>query len=128
MEFVKSLLGGAGGAAFVAGLFSLVQWFLNRRATKKDRTANKEEQGRAATTKEIDELKSMMERLVIADQTIMYDRIKHLGKSYIAREYVTVEELEDLKKMHSVYHHELTGNGFLDDLMEKVKALELRAS
>ena len=56
--------------------------------------------------------------------------IKHLGKSYIARGYVTLEELEDLTIMHSVYHDEdkLNGNGFLDELMAAVRQLEKRVS
>ena len=36
---------------------------------------------------------------------------------------MTTEELEDLIAMHRVYHETLRGNGFLDALMEKVKAL-----
>jgi hypothetical protein len=72
-----------------------------------------------------------MDVLFLADRTILYDRIKHLGKSYIARGWITVEELEDLKNMHKVYHDpdKLNGNGFLDDLMNAVThTLEIRAT
>lgn len=57
---------------------------------------------------------------------LLYDRIKHLGKSYIERGYITPEELEDLIEMHKVYHDALNGNGFLDAIMKQVKALPIK--
>ena len=59
---------------------------------------------------------------------LLYDRIKHLGKKYIERGYVTAEELEDLTTMHSIYHDPewLNGNGFLDALMNNVSKLPLK--
>ena len=67
--------------------------------------------------------------LFLADRTVLYDRIKFLAKSYIDRGWVTVEELEDLNRMHDVYHDpdKLDGNGFLKDLMKTVNSLEKRA-
>lgn len=128
MNFIKTFLCGAGGAALVAGLFALLQWWLGRRAKKQDdkqatKTATCEARGQ-----EIKELTRMVEVLFLADRTILYDRIKHLGKSYIARKYITVEELEDLERMHGVYHDEdkLNGNGFLKELMDAVRALPKR--
>ena len=58
---------------------------------------------------------------------LLYDRLKHLAKSYIARGWITTEELEDLMQMHKVYH-DLGGNGYLDKLMEQVHRLPVRAS
>ena len=68
--------------------------------------------------------------LFLADRTILYDRIKHLGKSHIADGYITVEDLEDLTTMHEVYHDpdKLNGNGFLDNLMKTVKNLPKRVN
>ena len=37
-----------------------------------------------------------------------------------------MEEYEDLKRMHKVYHDELGGNVFLDAIMEEVNKLEKR--
>ena len=71
-----------------------------------------------------------MDVALLADRTILYIRIKHLAKSYIARGYITVEEKEDLIMMHKVYHDEdkLDGNGFLDEIMYTIRnALEVRA-
>ena len=129
MEFLKTFLGGAGGAALVAGLFALIQWRLNRKAPNEEKAADRKYAQCTARGEDLKELKRMVEVLFVADRTILYDRIKHLGKSYIARGYVTVEELEDLTHMHSVYHDKdkLNGNGFLDELMAAVNRLDKRA-
>jgi hypothetical protein len=114
----------------VGGLFALLQWKLNRKAAQEDRQEAAAGDVCAARGKEIRELKTMMKVLIEADRTILYDRIKHLGKAYIARGYVSVEELEDIDLMHTVYHDKdkLGGNGFLDALMKTVHALEVRAA
>ena len=130
MEVILSIIGGSCGAALVAGVFGLIQWRLNRKAQKEDRADDRQVADCAARGKEIQELSRMMGVLCLADRTILYDRIKHLGKAYIARGWVTVEELEDLNMMHTVYHDKdkLNGNGFLDNLMHTVNhTLEVRA-
>lgn len=130
MEFLKSFLGGAGGAAIVAGLFGVIQWWLGRKAQKEDKATAKQESADAQQKGDMTEINRKLDVLFLADRTILYDRIKHLAKSYIDRGYVTVEELEDLNRMHDVYHDpdKLNGNGFLKELLNTVNtALEVRA-
>lgn len=126
MEVLLELLKSAFGAGIVAGLFGLWQWRLNRKAQKEDKAAEREVVSCAARGREIKQLQDTVNALIVADRTILYDRIKHLAKSYIKRGYITVEEYEDLKRMHKVYHDELDGNGFLDAIMEEVDKLEKR--
>ena len=130
MEFLKTFLGGAGGAAIVAGLFALAQWRLNRKAQKDDKAAAKQESDSAKQAEQMKEINRKLDVLFLADRTLLYDRIKYLAKSYISRGCVTIEELEDLNRMHAVYHDsdKLDGNGFLKELMNTVNtALEIRA-
>lgn len=126
MEVLMELLKSAFGAGIVAGLFGIWQWRLNRKAQKEDKAAEREVTSCAARGKEIKQLQDTVNALIVAERAILYDRIKHLAKSYIKRGYITVEEYEDLKRMHKVYHDELKGNGFLDALMEEVDKLEKR--
>ena len=129
MELMLSIIGGSCGAALVAGVFGLLQWRLTRKAQKEDRSLDKQIADCDARGDQIQKLEKMIDVLILADRTILYDRIKHLGKSYIARGWITVEELEDLKRMHQVYHDEdkLNGNGFLDTLMKTINTqLEIR--
>lgn len=126
MEFILELLKSAFGAALIAGFFGIWQWRLNRKAQKEDRAAGSKAASCAQRGEEIKALQETVNALIVADRTILYDRIKHLAKSYIKRCYITVEEYEDLKRMHKVYHDELGGNGFLDAIMEEVDKLEKR--
>lgn len=57
---------------------------------------------------------------------MMKDRLRFLCMHYISQGWIYEDELEDIMAMHSLYHNELKGNGFLDNQMEKVKNLELR--
>ena len=59
-------------------------------------------------------------------QQLMYDRIKYLCKSHISRGYIFSNDLEDLVRMHKIYHDQLNGNGFCDDLMEAVSHLPIK--
>ena len=125
MDVLLAIIGGSCGAAIVTGLFGLAKWRLDRKARKEDRAADTKAVDCAARGEEIRELNRKMDVLFLADRTLLYDRIKHLAKSYIARGWVTVEELEDLNRMHEVYHDadKLNGNGFLKELMETANHL-----
>jgi len=57
---------------------------------------------------------------------LLYDKIKYLGRKYIAAGEVSDEDLEDLIDMHKIYHTDLGGNGYLDHVMEEV--IKLRRS
>lgn len=103
MQLLATLFAGAFGAAVASGVFGILMYRMKRR----------------------DDLADKNDDIRIALRMIMYDRIKHLGKSYIARGSITAEELEDLIKMHGVYHNNLAGNGFLDNLMDQVKRLPI---
>ena len=128
MEVLLAIIGGSCGAAIVAGLFGLITWRLNRKAQKEDRAAEKETVDCAARGKEIQELRSQVDALIVAERESLYDRIKHLAKEHIRNGFITVEDYEDLKRMHHVYHDKnlLNGNGFLDALMFEVDRLEKR--
>lgn len=128
MEFILTLFCSAFGAALVAGIFSLLQWRLKRKAEKEDRAENKQAVSCEARGKEIADLREIVNALMVADRTILYDRIKHLAKAYIRRGWIYMEEYEDLDRMHQVYHDELKGNGFLDTVMTEVRKLEKRVN
>lgn len=91
------------GGAFVSGCFALLAQILNRRAVKKAG-----EKGVGAGV-----------------QILLYDRIKHLCNKYISAGSIPSEELEDLIRMHKIYHDELNGNGYLDNLMAAVHHLKI---
>ena len=56
---------------------------------------------------------------------MLYNDIKTLGRKYIAADQISSEDLEDLIDMHKIYHDDLSGNGYLDHVMEEVKKLKV---
>lgn len=97
MEILIAILGSSALSSIIAGIFALV----TRRKDKQDGVSKGVRQ-------------------------LLYDRIKHLGRCYIADGTISQEDLEDLMQMHGIYHTDLGGNGYLDNLMEQVKRLPLR--
>lgn len=97
MELLIAVLGSSALASVITGIFSLV---LNRK---------KKESG--------------VESGVLV---LLYDRIKCLGTMYLQRGSITSDEYEDLLNMHKVYHEDLHGNGFLDNLMSQVAKLPIQ--
>lgn len=57
---------------------------------------------------------------------LMKDRLRFLCMQYIDQGWIYEDELEDLIAMHKCYHNALSGNGFLDELMNRVKKLEIK--
>ena len=120
------VLSGASGAALFAGIFSLFQWALNRKATKTDREEQKKEKEAEKTAMADRNLNEKVDALCVAVRELLYDRMKHLGKSYLERGSITSEELKDYISMHDIYHTTLEGNGFLDEIVRQVKDLPIK--
>lgn len=128
MDILLAIVGGSCGAAIVTGLFGLTKWRLDRKAQKEDRAADTKAADCKARAKEIAELRGLVDALIVAERESLYDRIKYLAKAHIKKGWISVEDYEDLKRMHHVYHdpNMLNGNGFLDALMADVDHLEKR--
>lgn len=61
-----------------------------------------------------------------ATRLLMKTQLRSLCMQYINQGWIYEDELEDIIAMHSCYHDDLNGNGFLNELMERVKDLEIR--
>lgn len=57
---------------------------------------------------------------------VLKDRLRFLCGHYIQQGWIYSDELEDIIRMHQCYHDALSGNGYLDELMRRVRALEIR--
>lgn len=86
-------------SGFVSGLVSIITLLINRKDKNNKQTAGL--------------------------RILLYDRIKYLGRHYLSAGKVSSEDLEDLIAMHKVYHDDLGGNGYLDSIMGRVKALPI---
>lgn len=107
MEVILGILGSSVIATIISGIFALIQ---NKQKTD---------------IKSVEELQATQEILKQGLQWVLYDRIKYLCKEHISRGYIASNDLEDLERMHKVYHDGLGGNGYLDDLMQAVRRLRI---
>lgn len=138
-EVVIAILGGSAGAAVINGAFKLIEFAANRRAQKADKAEAKADNDRLQDSditdikNDIKSIKTNMatlmqnnEDLIESSRETLGDRIKHLGLKYIEQGFVYGADLEDLMRMHKVYHDKLKGNGFYDALMKSVKELPIK--
>jgi len=103
MVVLIEFLGGAAGAALVAGIFALIQ----RRLNKKDcQEEQKDAHGKAL-------------------RYIMLYIIQERAKQHIKDGSITLEERRSLHHWHDLYHDGLGGNGDADALMAQVDRLPI---
>lgn len=103
MDWIVELLGGATGAAIVAGIFSLI---LNRKAKKERQNDTRDAHGKAL-------------------RYLMLYIIQERAKAYIKDGCISLEERRSLHHWHDLYHNGLGGNGDADALMAQVDTLPL---
>jgi soluble cytochrome b562 len=101
--YIIAIIGSGGFAALISGIFGLI----------KDRNIRK-----SCDQKSIQETREGVQKL-------LYNDIKRTGKKYLKAGKLSSEDLEDIIDTHRIYHDKLSGNGYLDDLMDKVKKLEV---
>lgn len=138
-EVVIAILGSSAGAALINGIFKIAEWVANRKAQKEDRAEAKADSDRLQSDdigkikEDINSIKESIavlmqsnEDLIESNRETLGDRIKHLGLKYIEQGYIKSNDLEDVMRMHKVYHDTLKGNGFYDALMENVLTLPIK--
>lgn len=66
-----------------------------------------------------------IDALVAAQQVIMIDRVRYLGRCYIDEGYISLADKENLNGMYKAYKA-LGGNGHLETIMAEIDRLEVR--
>ncbi len=125
-DVLVCILTGGVAAAGIKLIESVIVWRLNRKAKKEDDNTQKEVEKKKHDEAKYEELVSTVENLKTANRLLMYDRIKHLCRSYLRAGEIDFNDLEDLVEMHDCYHKGLGGNGKLKELMELVEELPIK--
>jgi len=66
-----------------------------------------------------------IDALVEAQQVMMVDRVRYLGREYIKDGFITITDKENLTAMYNAYKT-LGGNGHLETIMSEVDRLEVK--
>lgn len=104
---IINLIIGFLGAGIGSGIMVLVQMWLQRKWQLEDRSSEK------------------VDAQTEALKVLMIDRVRSLGRAYIAQGHVTLEDKETIKEMYDSYKG-LGGNGHLKTLMNEVEKLEVK--
>lgn len=94
------------GALTGSGVSSIVVVLLQRKWAKQDKHDER------------------VDALVAATKVQMIDRVRELGKRYIAEGEIHLEDKENLIEMYNAYKR-LGGNGHLETVMSEVKNLKV---
>ena len=103
---MESLIIALIGALTGSGVSSIVVVLLQRKWSKQDTRDER------------------VDALVDANKVLMIDKVRYLGKKYIADGEIHLEDKENLKEMYSAYKR-LGGNGHLDTIMDEVDHLKV---
>ncbi len=76
--------------------------------------------------KRTDDKDGSIKALVSAQKVVMVDRVRYLGRGYIQRGEITLEDKETLQEMYTAYKA-LGGNGHLTTIMTTVDKLPVVA-
>ena len=94
------------GAVTGSGVSSVVIALLQRKWAKQDKHDER------------------VDALVTANKVLMIEKVRSLGKKYIATGEIHLEDKENIQEMYAAYKA-LGGNGHLDMVMEEVKHLKV---
>ena len=105
---IAAIIAGLCGGSAVAALINQIFESAREKARRKD-----------GESEDMREVKAAL-------KWVIYDRIRHLGQTFIADGEVSFDDRRILNEMHKSYHDGLGGNGDLDVLMREVNELPLK--
>lgn len=94
------------GAGIGSGTMAIVQACLQRKWAKDDKSD------------------ARIDAIVTAQKVSMIDRVRHLGRVYVAKGEISLDDKENLVEMYNAYKG-LGGNGHLDQIMSEINKLRV---
>lgn len=115
--------------AVIAASSGAITAFVNSRIEARKKRKEEEDNTKQILDKlnemetKLNNLESRLGGLERAQRITMHERIKRLAAKYCENGEISFSDYEIIKQMHSIYHNDLHGNGFLDGVMEDVDRL-----
>lgn len=122
----SAILSGGLAVAIVQGLYTIIMWWLNRQADKKDHESDDAKQSFEDIDKRLDSQDAKLDGCTYGLRILLHDRIKFLGQKYLQDGEIDFDDRQIFLDMHNAYHNGLDGNGNLDELVKAVRAIPLK--
>lgn len=98
-----------------SGFWMVIQLLINNHLEKKK---NKSE--------DLKDIEVRLGKLSDICMGLAYDRIMHVGSTYLSKGYITIDEREDFRKYLWGPYHNAGGNGSGDAMMHQIDQLPVR--
>ena len=98
-----------------SGFWMVIQLIINSHLEKKK---NKSE--------DLKDIEDRLGKLSDICMGLAYDRIMHVGSTYLSKGYITIDEREDFRKYLWGPYHNAGGNGSGDAMMRQIDQLPVR--
>ena len=129
MDVAQIILTSSVVGVLASSLFTFITFLINRSDEKKK--AEKEDKAvtclavQAKHEENFNKIETKLEGVSNICLGLAYDRIIHVGESYIKRGSITVDEREDFRKYLWGPYHSAGGNGSGDAMMRSIDELPI---
>ena len=126
MEYMTIILTSSVIGVVISGLFSFVQFLITRHDNKKAQNYTSCIEMQKNHEKNFEKIEGRLEEVSDLCMGLAYDRIIHVGESYLKRGSITVDEREDFRKYLWQPYHNAGGNGSGDAMMKAIDGLPIK--
>lgn len=126
MEYMTIILTSSVIGVVISGLFSFVQFLITRHDNNKSQHYSSCIEIQKNHEKNFEKIEGRLEEVSDLCMGLAYDRIIHVGESYLKRGSITVDEREDFRKYLWQPYHNAGGNGSGDAMMKAIDGLPIK--
>jgi hypothetical protein len=126
MEYMTIILTSSVIGVVISSLFSLIQFLITRHDNKKAQVNLSCIEMQKKHEKNFEKIEGRLEEVSDLCMGLAYDRIIHVGESFLNRGWITVDEREDFRKYLWGPYHQAGGNGSGDAMMKAIDELPIK--
>ena len=126
MEYMTIILTSSVIGVVISGLFGFVQFLITRHDNKKNQNYTSCIEIQKNHEKNFEKIEGRLEEVSDLCMGLAYDRIIHVGESYLRHGSISVDEREDFRKYLWQPYHNAGGNGSGDAMMKAIDDLPIK--
>lgn len=126
MEYMTIILTSSVIGVVISGIFGFVQFLITRHDNNKSQHYSSCIEIQKNHEKNFEKIEGRLEEVSDLCMGLAYDRIIHVGESYLKRGSITVDEREDFRKYLWQPYHNAGGNGSGDAMMASIDNLPIK--